>query len=76
MPQAPIGHQASLHIDDDFALRTTRFDIGQCLVDLLEGEDPVHHRAYVTRLDQGGDLSELPAIYSANVPMRSWAGRA
>jgi hypothetical protein len=61
----PLAHylnQTSLYSDDDFALRTPGFDIGQCLVGPLEREDPVHHWAYVTGLDQGGDLSELAAV--------------
>ena len=50
-----------LHGGQDFALRTTRFDICQCLVDPLEREDPVRHWAYFTRLDRGRDRNGASA---------------
>jgi hypothetical protein len=58
----PIGPQTSPHRDDNLPLRTTRFDIGQRLIGLLEWEDPIHYRSYGTCLDQGGDLTKLPTV--------------
>ena len=54
----------SFHGNDDLALRTSCFDMRECIIGLVEREDALHHGAQATSLDKQGDLFKLFAVRS------------